>query len=78
MASIILRITILIYFCKQLVQVVDYGDPQINSYEIMEDRADMEKAIVLGESKSDFIVGFMNQAYVPVKLDPRYGKIELY
>ena len=44
----------------------------------MEDRADMEEAILLGESKVDFTVGFLNEAYVPVKLDPRFGKLELY
>ena len=44
----------------------------------MEDRADMEEAILLGESKVDFVVGFLNEAYVPVELDPRFGKLELY
>ena len=78
MATIILRVIMLIFFCKQLIQVLDYGEPQINSYEIMEDRADMEEAILLGESKVDFVVGFLNEAYVPVELDPRFGKLELY
>ena len=76
-ATILLRILILIYFCKQLIQVIDYDDPQISSYEVFEDRGDMENPLALGDSKVDFIVGFMNQVYVPVAVDPRYGKFEL-
>ena len=38
----------------------------------------MENPLVLSERYTDFIVGFMNAAYVPVPLDPRFGKLELY
>ena len=61
-----------------MIQVIDYDDPQISSYEVMEDRADMENPLVLGDSKIDFVVGFTNQAYELVEIDPRYGKLELY
>ena len=69
---------IAIYFCKQLIQVMDYDDPQISSYEIMEDRSHMEKPLVLGDSKLDFVVGFVNLAFETVEIDSRYGKLELY
>ena len=57
---------------------MDYDDPQISSYEIMEDRAHMEEPLLLGDSKLDFVVGFVNLAFAPVEIDPRYGKLELY
>ena len=44
----------------------------------MEDRSDMVNPIVLGESKTNFIVGFFNEVYAPVEVDPRYGRLELY
>ena len=59
-ATLLLRMTIGLYFCKQLLQVMDYGDPEISSYEVMDDRNNMEKALVLNDMKTDFIVGFMN------------------
>ena len=38
-ASLILRVLILTYFTMQLIAVVQHKDPQINTYEILEDRS---------------------------------------
>ena len=40
-ASICLKILILTYLCIQTIALVDYKDPDISSYIIMEDRGDM-------------------------------------
>ena len=73
-----MTIFILAYFCKLLIEVVEYGDPQISSYEIMEDRSNMETALRLSDMHTNFVFGFMDKFLKPVELDPKIGKFELF
>ena len=41
LASIFLRVVVLIFFIMQLIAVVEHEDPTITSYEILEDRSKM-------------------------------------
>lgn len=58
--TILMTIFILAYFCLRAIQVSGYGDPQISSYDIMEDRSKMEKALKVGEMHTNFVFGFLD------------------
>ena len=44
----------------------------------MEDRSKMVHPILLGDTHVNFVFGFVNAAFHPVILEPKYGKFELY
>ena len=43
-ATICLKVMILTYLCIRTIALVDYRDPEISSYVIMEDRSDMTES----------------------------------
>jgi len=51
---------ILIYSGMQILSVVGYKEPQINSYDILENRGDMKSALRFGEHNLNFVFGFMD------------------
>ena len=59
-ASTCLRLTIFAYFCMQMVAVVNYEDPKISSYVVLEERGHMEQQINLKDYNVEFFFGFMS------------------
>ena len=60
LASIALKILILTFFCMQLMAVVTYKDPQVNSFEIMESRSSMDEPMNLAANNFSFYFGLMS------------------
>ena len=60
--SFVFKALIFAYFLKQLLAMMDYADPAISSYQIMENREKMQKgdALNLGDYNVNFIFGFLN------------------
>ena len=54
MISICLKLLITFYFCIQLLNVVNYSDPTIGSYTVLDDRQGMEPANLMDNSMRVF------------------------
>ena len=75
--TLLIRSFMLFYAVRCAIQVLDYEDPSINSYEIKDERIDMEP-MNLGAHNFDMIFSIIDsKTWTPVKLDPRYGKFML-
>ena len=60
--SFVFRSLIFAYFIRQLLAMLDYVDPAISSYQIMENRQKMQMgdAFNLADYNVNFIFGFLN------------------
>ena len=75
-SSILMVIFIFSYFYMLALRVSNYSNPQISSYEIIQES--QKEEMRLGDMKVDFIFGFFDHEYNPTVLDPKYGRFELY
>ena len=78
LASLCLKILILVYFINQLIEVVTYADPQISSYMISEDRNKMEEPLKFSDMSQTFYFLFIDEKYQSVLLDPRIGSFKVW
>ena len=69
----ILRILIFTYLIVKFLSVYSYKDPQINGYELIENRFEMSKPLNMVDYHLDFYFGFMSAGQAPVRLDPQIG-----
>ena len=78
-ASILLRALILVFLCIQMIQVLTYADPEISSFQVLEDRALMQTGpLSLGEYNTFFTVFFTDKIrFTPQPLDPKFGAIQI-
>lgn len=76
LASLCLKIIILVYFINQLIEVVTYADPQISSYMISEDRNKMEEPLKFSDMSQALYFRFVDEKYKSVPLDPRIGSFK--
>ena len=59
------------YVIQRSVRVIDFIDPSISSYEIKDNRVDMEP-LNLGQHNFELIFGFLDaKTSIPIDLDPR-------
>ena len=58
--SLALRVLILAFFCMQLAAVIQYDDPNILSYQVMEDRSQMDEPYVLSDYNVNFYFNFFD------------------
>ena len=67
----------LFYTIQRAVRVMNYVEPNLSSYEIKDDRMDMEP-LNLDEYNFELIFGFMDmKTWKPVELDPGIAKFFL-
>lgn len=67
----------LFYTIQRAVRVMDYVEPNLSSYEIKDDRIDMEP-LNLDEYEFDLVFGFIDRiTWKPVELDPQIAKFFL-
>ena len=79
LGSLIIRFLVLLYGSTQILAVMNYRDPQISSYTVLEDRSKMETPLNLAENHTKIYFGVYNEAYFSsVKVDPRLGKFEAF
>ena len=78
LASIVIKIFILAFFCMQLVAVLGYNDPQITSFTVLDSRESMTSPVTLGENRFEFYFYFTDLLARPVILDKRIGSLKLY
>ena len=76
--SIFLKILITIYFFIQLLNVINFSDPQINSYTILDFRADMDSPMKLPDYNMKLFFGFSDLNGNPAPLDPKIGRLEVW
>ena len=57
--SLALRMLILAFFCMQLAAVIQYDDPKILSYQVMEDRSQMDEQFTLSDYKMNLYLNFV-------------------
>ena len=76
-ASFLFTILIFFYFVTLLRQVINQDDPQISSYQILEDRSTMTESLNLAELKGSFAFGFRDPSFQPIGLDSRIGRFKL-
>ena len=55
------------------LEVINYDDPQIVSYNILEDRKHMTEHLNAVDYNLDFVVSFLGPNYHSVPLDSRIG-----
>ena len=79
LASILLRTLILVFLCIQMIQVLTYDDPEISSFQVLEDRALMQTGpLSLGKYNTFFTVFFTDKIrFAPQPLDPKFGVIQI-
>ena len=66
-ASLCLKVLILTYLTMQTLKVYNFDDPQISSFQIVEDRTNMEEPMSLADYKAKFIFGMLSdKASAPV------------
>lgn len=53
--------------------MVAYGNSEINSYYLMENRKEMTEPINLQEHNTKFFIAFVDEKLSPVELDPSIG-----
>ena len=75
-ASIVLRALILTYLMVKFINVYNFKDPQINGYEIIENRYSMETPMNMADYHLSFYFGFMDARQTPKELDPRIGSFK--
>ena len=76
--SVMFMVALAVYFVVQTMAVVNFEEPQINSYEIQEARGGMEEALRLNDMRVDFLYGFFREAdFNAVSLDPSIGRFDL-
>ena len=61
LASLCLKVLILVYFVNQLIEVVSYADPQISSFMISEDRNKMKEPLKFTDMSQRFYLRFVNR-----------------
>ena len=76
--SLILKIALTAYFCERLVTVMDYKDPEISSYTVLDNRGDMDEAVSIVDYGIKIFFFFTDQQAIPIPLDPRIGRFDLY
>ena len=76
-ASFLIYTIALIVLGKQIVALVEYQDPALSSYTVMEDRSKMKEALNLNEYGLQFFACFLGQNTEPIHLDPRIGRFKL-
>lgn len=74
--SILFDLAIMTFLVAKTVDLYNFKDPQITSYEIFESRAEMEP-INLAEANFGFYIGLQGESQTTEKLDPRFGTIKL-
>ena len=72
-ATLLIEMLILCFFCKQLIAVVNDEDPQISSYRIAEDRLRMEEQLDFAEYHTKFYFFWSGSDNAPVQFEPRFG-----
>ena len=73
-----LRVVTLTYFIMRVITLAEFEDASISSFEVIEDRSDMNSALALEKHNMDFFFGFTNvDSSQPVPLDPRIGSFTL-
>ena len=77
LASLCVRILILVYFVMQLIAVATYRDPQISSFQISEDRTSLEEPLKLSDYNQRFYFMFFDGRQTVVPLDPRIGSFKV-
>ena len=55
------------------IEVLQYQDPQIVSYEVMEDRSQMDHEYSLSDYGINLFINFNDIDNLPVELSPRIG-----
>lgn len=79
MVSLLLKVLIGAYFCMQLLAVVNYGDPSISSYTLLDSRDSMTEPINLKDFGVQLYFYLANQHTArPAHVGPEIGKLELY
>ena len=73
LASLVLRILISIYLVTKFLNVLSFKDPQINGYDVIENRYLMEAPMNMADYHVEFYFGFINSNSGHVKLDPSIG-----
>ena len=67
----------LFYAIQRAVRVIDFVEPNLSSFEIKDDRIEMEP-LNLGQYNFELIFGFLDvRTWKPVELDPRVAKFVL-
>ena len=59
------------------IEVLHYQDPQIVSYEVMEDRSQMYHEYSLSDYGINLFINFNDIDNLPVELSPRIGSISM-
>ena len=56
--SLIVRILIMTYFIIRTIDVIEFNDPAISSFTIIEDRSEMEEPLNFADYNQQLIFGF--------------------
>ena len=73
--TLLVQLVIAAYFCTRLQAVISHQDPQITSYSISEDRANLESSINLAEYRQALHFGFVDRYTLrPKPLAPEIGR----
>ena len=76
-ASVLLQLLTLAYFCMRLISVTSYEDPQITGYDIRNARQNMDDSLKMSDYSQLLAFGFHDPDNKPVNLEPRIGSFSL-
>ena len=77
LATAVLKVFILSFFCMQLIALVNYSDPQISSFTVLDSRVSMTE-LSAEEYGLDIYFYFTNQDGQVLPLDPSIGRFGLF
>ena len=73
-----LRVVTFSYLVMRVITLIEYQDANISSFEVMENRFEMQGSLSLADLNIEMFFGFMHaKNFRPVTVDPKIGHFEL-
>ena len=77
LTSLILKLFILSFFAIKLIDVIDYRDPSINSFTVLDSREAMTSPVFLDDYGFEIYFFFVDYFGRPVAVDSSIGSLNL-